>query len=293
MEELHNQTPEYNNTGPTVILDHFYNIALIVHCLIFTVALPVISMAIYGLLSQVETNYVAPVYVINLLISDLIQISARMILGVLRKMHLLKDMFTFKLIYMFGVGLNICFMVCISAERYAMIAHPVRYRNMRNMRTSVFVSVAVCILSVTLTTTSIYLLEVVLVVLLLPYPLVVFFFMGTWKALSRTSVPRNDQRQIMAILGLVLCIYTILFLPYIVWLIIVDIKLSSVNIDHTSSLKWRMFCGILVALNPLFDSLLYVLMRKDAKYIFSALFCCFYKRREENTDPTNVTEAQV
>ena len=296
MEELHNQTLAYNYNEPTSV-DHFRTIALIVHCLISSVAVPLICFAIYGLHSLVKTNHVAPVFVINLFISDLIQVSATVILSVIRKMRLpgFEVDVIVMLIYMFGVGLNICFMVCLFADRYTMIAHPVWYRNMLTMRTSVFVSVAVWILFVLLTMTGIYyykyLFVVALVILLLPYPLLLSFFVLTWRALSRTSVPHNDQRQIKATLGLVLCVYTILFLPYTVILSI--FKYSSVHFDLASIIKWLISSELLIALNPLFDVLLYVFMRKDAKDIFSALRSCFYKRHEEDTVTTNVTEDQV
>ena len=70
-------------------------------------------------------------------------------------------------------------------------------------------------------------------------------------------------------------------------------KYSSVHFDLASIIKWLISSELLIALNPLFDFLLYVFMRKDATDIFSALFCCFYKRHEANTVQTNVTEAQV
>ena len=295
MEEPHNQTSANNYTEPSFL--DFETILLIVHCLILSVALPLICVAIHGLHSLLKTNHVAPVYVINLFISDLIQVFAKLILSVTRKMHEVYEvLILMEIMYLFGVGLNICFMVCLSAERYTMIAHPVWYRNMLKMRISVFVSVAVwifvLILCVILSMLSYdNLVLVVVVYSLLPYPLVMFFFVGTWRALSRTSVPRNDQRQIMGILALVLCVYTILFLPHIIIMIIAEF--TDAYIDQDSQNKWLFSSEILIALNPLFDFLLYVFMRKDAKDIFSALRSCFYKRHEEDTVTTNVTEDQV
>ncbi|XP_031435040.1 ovarian cancer G-protein coupled receptor 1-like [Clupea harengus] len=312
MEEPHNQTSAYDYTEPTFfyydpfyydvsdhsypysIIQDFQTILLIVHCLIFSVALPLICVAFHGLHSVVKTNHV--VYVINLFISDLIQVFAKLILSVTRQMHVYEVDLPMMLVYIFGVGLNVCFMVCISAERYTMIAHTVWYRNMLRLRISVFVSVAVWILilisCVILSTISNDNLSIVVLVgMLLPYPLVVSFFVGTWRALSRTSVPHNDQRQIMATLALVLCVYTISFLPHIV--IIILSRFPYVYTDPVSQHKWEHSSEILIALNPLFDFLLYVFMRKDAKDIFSALFSCFYKRHEANTVQTYVTEAQV
>ncbi|XP_063058122.1 G-protein coupled receptor 4-like [Engraulis encrasicolus] len=192
---------------------------------ILFLAFPGICFALYKLCSQVRPDQVAPVYVTNLLISDLIQVCTNSIASALFLVSLqghnyLREALVLLFIYIYSLQVNIFFMMCISAERYIMIAHAVWYRNIQTRRTSVIVSVLMwilpavpfilvykCIRSHGACTES---------VLLLPYPLVMFFFVATWRALSRTSVPRNDQIRIRSILALILLIYTILFLPYIV-----------------------------------------------------------------------------
>ncbi|XP_063048196.1 G-protein coupled receptor 4-like [Engraulis encrasicolus] len=177
---------------------------------VFFTAFPGICFALYKFRSQVRPDQVAPVYVINLLISDLIQVCTNPVKTTLLYYCLLKDLLFSNRIYLFGVQVNIFFMMCISAERYVMIAHAVWYRNIQNLVTQLTYSFLVE------ETISGY---VTCAILLVPYPLVMFFFLATWRALSRSSVPRNDQIRIRAILGLILCIYTILFIPFIMLMI--------------------------------------------------------------------------
>ncbi|XP_048126249.1 ovarian cancer G-protein coupled receptor 1-like [Alosa alosa] len=220
---------------------------------VLVVALPITLLAIYRLYFFIRADHVAPVYVINLLISDIVQIWGNPLsLYVFMRRDAKDILWAFpcfrqfqkcrkpletqptnlititihdfwdymRLIFFIGVMANVCFMVFISAERYGMIAHPVWYRSLHTIRTSVIVSVTVwVILPIIVIITGLYTLHVVLselLVMLLPYPWMIFFFVGTWRALSRnTSVPRHEQRRIMRTLALVLSIYTVLFLPYV------------------------------------------------------------------------------
>lgn len=299
MEEPYNYTSSYsiNTTLPdqnfTELWEMFHNIFLTVDSLIFVFALPLICVAVYGLCSLAKTGHVGLVYVLNLLISDVFQISSKLIISVIRKF----DINAFgesKLIYMFGLLINICFMVCISAERYTMTSHPVWYRNSHTIKTSIYVSVIVWIImamvfSITYFYFYKYYLEFVILILLLPYPLVIFFVVGTWRALNRNaSVPRHDQRRIMGTLGLVLCIYSVLFLPYIVLLMGgYYFSISSLHPDETISGGYLLFSvEIAIALNPLFDFLLYVFTRKDVKNIFRAHYFCVLKKHEGKTITT-------
>ncbi|KAL2083397.1 hypothetical protein ACEWY4_021170 [Coilia grayii] len=285
---------DYNFTNSTK-LDfeaYFNNISFIVYSVIFFVALPGICFAVYKFCSQ----EVAPVYVINMFISDLIQISAHPIRSTLWVIGFHDDIvYVMWLIYLLGLQVNIFFMVCISAERYIMIAHAVWYRNIQNI-SPVAISVFIWILSAVLMVITYFFIDLVIwlmpPVLLLPYPLVMFFFVATWRALSRTSIPRNEQIRIMATLALVLCIYTILFLPYVVVFIYYDIDGVDFVNTTVSYIYLRYSAEMITAFNPLFDLLLYVFMRRDVTDILRAVFCC-YKRREGNAGTTHVTDAPV
>ena len=64
---------------------------------------------------QVKNNNVAPVYIINLLISDVIQFCCMII-----EVAELEDLKIYEISYYFyyvGVAASVCFMVCIALER--------------------------------------------------------------------------------------------------------------------------------------------------------------------------------
>ncbi|KAL2083517.1 hypothetical protein ACEWY4_021290 [Coilia grayii] len=310
MEESYNQTyTDINSLDYTVTVtmettfgenrsyeNHGYHsdwkkIVIIHVWVIFSVVLPGICFAMYRLCSQTISEKVVPVYVINILISDLIQISANGIFTTISDDRIFSFMWY---TYLVSVLASIFFMVCIAAERYILIAHALWYRTFREIRTKVIVFVAVWILSaviviVTISCNDIFQDWLLSVAFLVPFAMMLFFFVGTWRTLSRSLVPHNDQRHIMATLGLVLFIYTIFALPAFV-------RTYFTSAEVTTDWGYIYFiksCDILFPLHPLFDLLLYVLMRPDGKDIFSTFFCWFCKRHRENTVTTNLTPSQV
>ncbi|XP_063049774.1 cysteinyl leukotriene receptor 2-like [Engraulis encrasicolus] len=277
MEDHGNETKNGTNPWcpyiPTDDRQVFFDF-MVLYWVIFVLALPGICFALHRLSSHVNADQVAPVYVRNLLVSDIIQISANAICTTLKVQRIENQcdiVKTFWHIYMFGVQANVFYMMYIAAERYIMIAHAFWYVNIQNIRTATIVSVTIWTFSAVIATISLqFSLTRFLVtpVLLLPYLPVLFFFVGSWRVLSRTTVPPADQRRVMAVLALVLCMYTVLFLPA-VWVLIV------VYATGNTTFTPAMHSGeILAALNPLFDLLLYVFMRRDAKEVCKALMPC-------------------
>ncbi|XP_026210129.1 G-protein coupled receptor 4-like [Anabas testudineus] len=211
---------------------HFIN--YVVPSIIISVCLPLTLMAIYALFSLVQKNHVAPIYVINLLIADLIQLCCMIVQMVA---HPESSM----IIYYYSLMASVCFMVCISLERYLVIACPLWYHKRHTINTSLVVCVLawtfplVCFLlfsfrrKVTLTVFGVF--------LLLPFPLLIFFLVGTIKALSAAiSIHTNEKCQIVGLLVLVLLIYMVLFLPGIIWFLIEhEIVLIKDRTSQTSS----------------------------------------------------------
>ncbi|XP_036379657.1 free fatty acid receptor 3-like [Megalops cyprinoides] len=190
----------------------------------FCIELPVICWAILSLCHLVKTDQVTPVYVINLFISDILQLLGR--LGDLIECFLdgesyitLIILIILKLILLLGILASVVFMVCIALERYLLIVHPLWYRYRRTVRRSVLVSLAawvspfiviICYISVP------YGGLAIVIVFSLPFPLLMFFLVVTWRALSHsTSVPVAEKRRILGMLFLVLSNYAVLFFPTI------------------------------------------------------------------------------
>ncbi|XP_070772209.1 G-protein coupled receptor 4-like [Enoplosus armatus] len=255
-----------------------YVIAWIVICIGF----PVTLLAIYALYSMVRDDHVAPVYVINLLVSDLIQICCLVIWVAEPRKSII--FIASKCIYFIGVIASVGFMVCVALERYLVIACPLWYRFRRSVKLSVMVSIIVWVLSIIeflialLTPNILHPVICRSVLLLIPFPLLVFSLAGTLKALSAAiCVPLKEKRRIVGTLVVVLLNYTMLFLPWVIWLL----GFSHIVSDSGFYLSFLQF-------SPLADLVLYVFMRKGAvDKLLVRLCCCRMTREEEQGSTTN------
>ncbi|XP_047459492.1 mas-related G-protein coupled receptor member A6-like [Mugil cephalus] len=250
---------------------------------IICIGLPLTLLAIYSLSSLVRKDHGAPLYIINLLISDLVQFLC-MIVWVAKKIKICNKLWeTLKIIYHYGLLSSVGFMVCISLERYLVIVCPLWYRFRRTIKTSVVVCALVWILPPVFFLPFYYSLgflttqTIVGAFLLLPLPLFIFFLGGTLKALSGSiSVSSDEKRRIVAVLVVVLLIYTLLFMPTVILVFLVAIT------DRTNFELWTA-SNILIQLSPLADLILYFFMIKGATD----------KILMQRTEPTPVVHAKI
>ncbi|XP_045921163.1 G-protein coupled receptor 4-like [Micropterus dolomieu] len=277
-----NVTSNYQNYSNITSTDQHYGYPFIINVLtyiIVAIGIPLTLVAIYALYYMVRSDHVAPIYLINLLIADLIQFFS-MIVEVVPNVDMkLYDIFYY--IYLSALIASVYFMVCIALERYLFIAHPLWYRFRRTIKTSVVVCVLVWVLSLVCFFLYNFFPENVgtdtisAVLLLLPFPLFIFFLVGTLKALSASiSVPSDEKRRIVGILVLVLLIYTLLFLPSIIWYLEVD---YDETLDSLSL--------IFVKFSPLADLVLYVFMRKGIIDKLLASVCCCRMNSKDISSP--------
>ncbi|XP_044228004.1 G-protein coupled receptor 4-like [Thunnus albacares] len=265
-----NVTFDYDNsdaTYPSFAEPYFM---YVITCVIISIGLPLTLVAIYSLYSQVQNNNVAPIYIINLFISDIIQFCCMIVLVAKPdgKIYVI-----FFYINFFGVMASVGFMVCIALERYLGIAWPLWYR----FRSTIKISLAVCVVVWTLP--LVYVLPyyywvddrvkntISYVFLLVPFPLLIFFLGGTLKSLSAAiSVSSDEKQRIVGMLVLVLLIYTLLFLPNIIWYLVGEDR-------HNDTFSKLTF--ILLRFSPLADLILYIFIRKGAiDKLLVSLCCC-------------------
>ncbi|XP_026072558.1 proto-oncogene Mas-like [Carassius auratus] len=245
--------------------------------IIFSIEFLVMSLAFYGLCRLISPNHPVPVFIINLFITDVIHICFRPILNVCTFSVVIAFIYY---IYSLSIIVNVGFMVCISVERYIMIKYPVWYRLHNTSQNLSLICLLVWAISCGIIVIDVIIalhgnvahaFFVIVFVLLIPYPLVMFSFVGSWKALSHSvAITPNEQKKILGILALVLFSYTVLFMPVIVQGIIMMFSFEQGLrlIGYLLSVS-----GILVYLNPLADSFLYVFLRRDANSMFKCLCC--------------------
>ncbi|KAM4600246.1 G-protein coupled receptor 4-like [Fundulus diaphanus] len=249
------------------------------------IGLPLTLTVIVAVFLQVKKDQGVPVYVINLLFSDLVQFCGRIT-------HKVQWYDIGGVITYVGLIASSGFMVCISLERYLVIAKPLWYRFRRNIKTYVVVCAVVwtlpfpVLLTLVLTTdpTTKTICQAILpCFLLLPFPFFIFCLVGTIKALSGAlSVPAEEKRRIVAIQVVVLLIYTLLFPPMISFLLSTDFKL----------IPYLLFL-VCLCLSPLADTTLYLLSRKSFldKFLASLCSCKASDNQEMSSKDTESTTA--
>ncbi|XP_049927640.1 ovarian cancer G-protein coupled receptor 1-like [Epinephelus moara] len=284
MEDFYINNTSQANSGDHNIFkfnDSVYNgdvgfIFKVVICIIICIGLPLTLTAIYALFSLVRNDHVAPIYIINLLILDLIQFCCMIVEVAQTEEKKINIIFQ---IYTYSLGASIGFMVCVALERYLVIACPLWYRFKRTIKISVLVCVvvwllpALCFLTVSFCSYDRIKDITFAIFCLLPLPLLIFFLGGTLRALSASNaVPSDEKRRIVAMLVLVLLIYTLLFLPMIIWLVTKGARMN----NFLTKMSFTF-----VRLSPLADLVLYVFMKKGAIDKLLASVCCC---RMDNND---------
>ncbi|XP_059188096.1 G-protein coupled receptor 4-like [Centropristis striata] len=279
-------------------------IHFVLTCLLICLGLPLTFGAIYGLYSLVKNGEVAPIYVINLLISDIIQFCC-FIVEVAQPKNTYKYfseygeiMDVFYYIYDYSVLASVGFMVCIALERYLVIVHPLWYRCRRTIKTSVLICVLVWILPVVPLLIQCFCDSSVSLVVytiseLLPLPLIIFFLAATLKALyASISVPADEKQRIAGMLILVLLIYLLLFLPGILMLVFWYDFIFNSNADSYPHLERLLdLSPMFLKLSPLADLVLYMILRKGT--IRQLLACVSHSRTDGNEINTVTVEMSV
>ncbi|KAM3606671.1 uncharacterized protein V6R79_020910 [Siganus canaliculatus] len=253
------------------IFEKLFMSSRVMNSIVVSCGIPLCAVAVYVLYSLVRRHgKPAPVFVINLLISDVLQICCLFVSipldSIKHQGHTLWSRMVLY-IYIFCLPVSTAFMACIALERYLLVVWPLWYHFRRSTRHSVVVSVLVWILcpavSVVLLFHGTELISTIFSIFsLLPVLLFLFCLGGTLRALSSCRLPAEEKRRIVAVLVLVLLIYILFFLPAVI-----------------TVLTWKQLIiyelpFILLRLNPLADLVLYVFMQKGVVDKLLASVCC-------------------
>uniref|UniRef100_A0A8P4KSP9 G-protein coupled receptors family 1 profile domain-containing protein n=1 Tax=Dicentrarchus labrax TaxID=13489 RepID=A0A8P4KSP9_DICLA len=206
-----NTTSNYDNDDYYVDPLFFLDVATYI---ISGIGLPLTLVAICALYSEVKNDHVAPIYVINLLLSDLIQFCCSTVAEALTyyyQLWIVRSIFYD--MYFYSLMVSVCFMVCIALERFLVVVCPLWYRCRRSIKSSVLICVLVWVVSSVLYLLAEYLnyisFWILLPFLLLPFPLFIFFLVGVLKALSASiSVPSDEKRFLLWEFWFWCCLFT-------------------------------------------------------------------------------------
>ncbi|KAI2656440.1 G-protein coupled receptor 4 [Labeo rohita] len=251
-------------TGRTVYIS-------IIACL----EIPMICLAIYAVYFLIKSKQAASVFVINLLISDLIQIVCMLLL-----------VLEYQIIVFLGITLiwagftGPYFMTCIAVERYILIAHPIWHRTHHSVKCLVCISLIGWLISFIVILIN---LECVIIMFFIYYLVIILCFIGSFRSLSHSiSLTPLKKQLVLGPLFFVVMSYTFLILP-------LPVCLVWFNLTNLVLLSYYIYM-----LNPLVDCLLYVFMRSDAENIIRMPHCCSrLKRVWTETGQTTFTFTDV
>ncbi|XP_056147428.1 ovarian cancer G-protein coupled receptor 1 [Lampris incognitus] len=266
----------WNATVPPV--DHVANV---ISWLTFSIGLPAIGLAIYALKNLAKGQNKVPIHIISLLVSDVLSFFGRPqeMTGSL----LSSD--TTTLLFYFGVVSNVTFMVCIAQERHLLVAYPQCHECFGRVKQSAVISLAVW--AAPFAVLALVVLRYYFwfsVVLLAPFPLLLFFAIDSSRAvLCCTGSPPTAERQ-RTVWGLMVVFtnYTLLYLPFALSILLESLGLQS-KVRYLGLVS-----HLMLYLSPLVDPFLYIFLTKGPQEVWRALSC--FKKRGGTEDSRSTVD---
>lgn len=275
-----------NNTAPdSNCTSRLHNVQEIIRWITFAVGLPGIGVSIYLMGMQAKTGKAAPVYLISLLASDIFSILGRPKASAGdNKQTSMQSMDISYLIFYFGIISNIVFMVCVAQERYLLVTCPKYNAFCVKLKQSSMISLAVWAAPFAILFLVYQGYDVLFsIALLLPLPLLVFFFLDSFRALwcTRWRAPVTNRNKILGMQAAILSNYSILYLPFVLNTLFKALSLSS----YVCYLG--LVSDLLLYLGPLVDPFLSILLTNGIGDILKAFPCCKRTNTQENMETVN------
>ncbi|KAL6466443.1 hypothetical protein MHYP_G00242470 [Metynnis hypsauchen] len=284
----------------------------VLYGIFFIIGTPLNLVALFGLYRLVKAENVLPVYVINLLLADLIQ---------LLTLPLWMDYYANEHYWRFGprscqfMGLffyisvyaGIFFMCIIALERHMAIVRPLKFQNFRKLRCACFIALGVWVIIAVPPSVAFdnlfpkqnytlciekypsegnfitYRLITLLLSFVVPLSLIALLHRKTLRSLMAiNSLLSEEKRRIRAMLTLLVAIFVTVLGPYH---FIGCVKYLGLLI-HSQVCEWEkaMFVPYqlgrgLLSLNSLLDPVLYIFLRSDVRALTGRYLPCLSTAR--------------
>ncbi|KAK9980431.1 hypothetical protein ABG768_000039 [Culter alburnus] len=274
-------TEEYNDTELSR-LQRGHSTSLYFQ-IISAIEIPLMILTLVALCALIKSQRSAPVFVIHLILSDLIQVICMLMMT----SNWLHEVFIVRLYlfsaYFYSLIAGVYFMACVAFERYLLVSHPIWFKSHHSLKVSCVISVIVWfvpLIFADLYSDRLFKSLSVSIGCLIPYPIIILCFVGTCRGLSHAISLTSLKRQlILGRLFLVLLTYTFLIFPFVITrfteAIFPQLKYSLPEV--LNRLEYLMF------LNPIADCFLYLFMRPDAGDLMKSVCCCCRTDTHQNS----------
>ncbi|XP_066578172.1 ovarian cancer G-protein coupled receptor 1-like [Amia ocellicauda] len=250
------------------------------YIIVFCLGLPANCWALYRLYCLFQSGSRVYVYIINMLLADLLQLAALpTLIHVLLNYVYFESANTGNLILLFVSQAAIAgFLVLVSLERYLAIAWPAWYHRIQRLRCALPIALGVwglCTFILLIfelyisvyyyTHAEEYILSIAIILFVLPLILLVFSCVGTRRALARAdSVPDTERRRAVWTVALALLIFTVVYSPYVLTLLIFITSEFAGNHLHSVLPVLAVTCSLL-SLSAVLPPLLCLFLRESPR----------------------------
>ncbi|XP_041753068.2 G-protein coupled receptor 4, partial [Coregonus clupeaformis] len=306
-----NNLNDANTCGVDLSQDAIY--LPVVYGIFFVIGTPLNLMALFGLYRLIKTENVLPVYVINLLLSDLLQLFT---------LPLWIDYYSRGHSWRFGstscqfsgvsfyvsIYTGIAFMCIIALERYLAIAKPLRFQALRKLNFARWIALSIWVvvalpLSIALHTMQpndnhtlcmerypskegfiTYRLITLTLSFLIPLSFILFLHRKTLRSLSAIgALGAEEKHRIRGFLILLVVIFILVLGPYHITGCVKYIGL----LLHGDACEWEKAVFVpyqlgrgLLSLNSLLDPVLYTFLRNDFRAAAGHYLPCLRRMQE-------------
>lgn len=302
---------EANNCGVDLSQDAIY--LPVIYSIFFIIGTPLNLMALFGLYRLIKSENVLPVYVINLLLSDLLQLfTVPLWIDYYRRGHSWRFGSTscqlLGVSFYISIYTGIAFMCIIALERYLAIAKPLRFQALRKLKFARWIALSIWVVVAvppsivlhkmqpndnhTLCIESypskegfiIYRLITLSLSFIIPLAFIVILHRKTLRSLSAIgTLGTEEKHRIRGLLILLMVIFILVLGPYHITGCVKYIGLllhgDACEWEKTVFVPYQLGRGLL-SLNSVLDPILYTFLRSDFRAAAGHYLPCLRRMQE-------------